>query len=100
VLFIYIHISLIKAMKRGYGNSVIILFSASLLCLSNHHFISGSTTPSSNDMVPIFQSFRQSKKIGFSGTGGGSTHFNWVLAIMDELADRGHNVTFFAKVNL
>ncbi|KAI8884111.1 glycosyltransferase family 1 protein [Backusella circina FSU 941] len=48
-------------------------------------------------MVSILQSFREPKKIGFAGTGGGSTHFNWVLGIMDELADRGHNVTFFAK---
>ncbi|KAI8875056.1 glycosyltransferase family 1 protein [Backusella circina FSU 941] len=52
---------------------------------------------SPDDLATIFQTFREPKKMGFAGAIGGSSHFNWVLSIMDELADRGHNITFFAK---
>ncbi|KAI9300970.1 hypothetical protein BJ944DRAFT_169925 [Cunninghamella echinulata] len=37
------------------------------------------------------------KKIGFSAVGGGSSHFFWVLEILDELANRGHHVTLYTR---
>jgi hypothetical protein len=82
-------------MKWNLSSSIVTLFSASLLCLSSHSFVSAS---SPDDLATIFQTFREPKKMGFAGAIGGSSHFNWVLSIMDELADRGHNITFFAKV--
>ncbi|CAO3629165.1 unnamed protein product [Mucor fragilis] len=45
------------------------------------------------------ESFRQPKNILFGSVGGGSTHINWVLSILDALADRGHNVTFVTHDN-
>ena len=45
------------------------------------------------------ESFRQPKNILFGSVGGGSTHINWVLFILDELADRGHNITFVTHVS-
>ncbi|KAI8092895.1 uncharacterized protein BX664DRAFT_294266 [Halteromyces radiatus] len=41
--------------------------------------------------------FRTSKNILFACTVGGSTHANWVLAILNELETRGHNVTFATR---
>jgi hypothetical protein len=51
-------------------------------------------------MVSISQTFREPKNIALAGGIGGTSHFAWVLSIMDELANRGHNMTFFAKVGL
>jgi hypothetical protein len=42
--------------------------------------------------------FRQPKNILFGSVGGGSSHINWVLSILDELANRGHNITFVTHV--
>jgi hypothetical protein len=83
-------------MKWNFGNSVVTLFSASLLCISNH----GLASASSPEMVSISQTFREPKNIALAGGIGGTSHFAWVLSIMDELANRGHNMTFFAKVSL
>lgn len=44
------------------------------------------------------ESFRQPKNILFGSVGGGSSHINWVLSILDELANRGHNITFVTHV--
>jgi hypothetical protein len=44
------------------------------------------------------ETFRTSKNILFGTVGGGSSHINWVLSILDELADRGHNVTYVTHV--
>jgi hypothetical protein len=35
----------------------------------------------------------------FFGGFGGSSHYNWVLTILDETISRGHNVTFLATVS-
>jgi len=45
------------------------------------------------------ESFRQPKNILFGSVGGGSSHIEWVLSILDELADRGHNITFVTHVS-
>lgn len=45
------------------------------------------------------ESFRQPKNILFGSVGGGSTHINWVLHVLDELANRGHNITFVTHVS-
>lgn len=39
-----------------------------------------------------------SKNILFSSTFGGSSHNNWVLRILDELHERGHNVVHATTV--
>ncbi|KAI8369805.1 hypothetical protein EDC96DRAFT_503447 [Choanephora cucurbitarum] len=37
------------------------------------------------------------KKVAFFASIGGSSHYNWVLSICDELGSRGHNVTFLTS---
>jgi UDP:flavonoid glycosyltransferase YjiC (YdhE family) len=44
------------------------------------------------------QTFREPKNILFGTMGGGSSHINWVLSILDELSTRGHNITFVTHV--
>jgi hypothetical protein len=43
--------------------------------------------------------FREPKNIMFGSAGGGSSHINWVLSILEELANRGHNITFVTHVS-
>ncbi|KAL7323023.1 hypothetical protein PS15p_210984 [Mucor circinelloides] len=43
------------------------------------------------------QSFRQPKNIAFCVSGGGSSHIEWVLSIMEELSNRGHVTTFLTR---
>jgi hypothetical protein len=69
------------------------LLSASLLSL----FL---ISPSAATEEPIIsQTFREPKNIAFAGGLSGSSHYTWVLSIMNELAERGHNTTFFTKVS-
>ncbi|KAI9304333.1 hypothetical protein BJ944DRAFT_231386 [Cunninghamella echinulata] len=51
-----------------------------------------ATTP-----LELVENYRTSKNILFAATVGGSTHVNWVLSILKELEQRGHNVTFVTK---
>jgi len=46
------------------------------------------------------QSFRQPKNIAFCVSGGGSSHIEWVLSIMEELSNRGHITTFLTRVRI
>lgn len=46
----------------------------------------------------LVESFREPKNILFGSVGGGSSHINWVLSILEELAARGHNITFVTHV--
>ncbi|KAI9025336.1 hypothetical protein CLU79DRAFT_803657 [Phycomyces nitens] len=41
--------------------------------------------------------FRVYKNIAFSCNAGGSSHINWVLMILEELAERGHNTTYITR---
>ncbi|KAF7727862.1 hypothetical protein EC973_006975 [Apophysomyces ossiformis] len=45
----------------------------------------------------LIEDFRTPKNIMFAGLMGGSSHINWVLNIVDELAERGHNVTYLTR---
>ncbi|KAI8887256.1 glycosyltransferase family 1 protein [Backusella circina FSU 941] len=67
------------------------LLSASLLSLSL------LSTATAAEQATIFQTFREPKNIGFAGGMSGSSHYTWVLTIMDELAERGHKIIFFSK---
>jgi hypothetical protein len=70
-----------------YLNTIVFCFcSASLATFEN------------NRVLSLSESYDQPKNIGFAGFVGGSSHYTWVLTILDELKDRGHNVTFFTKV--
>ncbi|KAI9468890.1 MAG: hypothetical protein EXX96DRAFT_589615 [Benjaminiella poitrasii] len=42
----------------------------------------------------LTENLREAKNIMFSSNLGGSSHVNWVLLILDELYQRGHNITF------
>ncbi|KAK4510984.1 Ubiquinone biosynthesis protein coq9, mitochondrial [Mucor velutinosus] len=42
----------------------------------------------------LVETFREPKNILFSSNFGGASHVKWVLTILDELSQRGHNVTF------
>ncbi|KAI9467873.1 MAG: hypothetical protein EXX96DRAFT_502396 [Benjaminiella poitrasii] len=48
----------------------------------------------SDNQDELVESFREPKNIMFSSNFGGSSHVTWVLSIMDELYNRGHNITF------
>ncbi|ORZ13270.1 hypothetical protein BCR42DRAFT_493329 [Absidia repens] len=41
--------------------------------------------------------FRTPKKVGFGAVGGGSSHYFWVLEILQELTGRGHEATLFTR---
>ena len=43
--------------------------------------------------------FRTPKNILFGVTLGGSSHASWVVRILNELAERGHNVTYAGTVS-
>ncbi|CAO3621819.1 unnamed protein product [Cunninghamella blakesleeana] len=47
--------------------------------------------------VELVENYRTSKNVLFIASVGGSTHVNWVLYILKELEQRGHNVTFVTK---
>jgi hypothetical protein len=49
--------------------------------------------------LELKESFREPKNILFGSVGGGSSHINWVLNILEELANRGHNITFVTHVS-
>ncbi|KAF7727162.1 hypothetical protein EC973_007937 [Apophysomyces ossiformis] len=45
----------------------------------------------------LTEDFHEPKNIVFAGLLGESSHVGWVLMIMDELAKRGHRITFLTK---
>ncbi|KAI9008820.1 hypothetical protein CLU79DRAFT_800131 [Phycomyces nitens] len=47
--------------------------------------------------LELVQDFRVPKNIAFSCFSGGSSHVNWVMLIMDELAERGHNSIYITR---
>jgi hypothetical protein len=78
-------------MKFNNNNrSVVSLLAVSLLV--------GSTV-NALEMQPIFREGNY-KNIAFSALVGGSSHHNWVLSIIDELGQRGHNVSYLTTVSL
>lgn len=50
--------------------------------------------------IELQPTFRQDnyKHIAFSASIGGSSHHHWVLSIMDNLAQRGHNLSYLTTV--
>jgi hypothetical protein len=67
----------------------------SLLCLSTFCF-----ALQRDNILSLTETYSEPKNIAFSAVFGGSSHYNWVLVILNELHNRGHNVSFIAKVNL
>ncbi|OBZ88258.1 UDP-glucuronosyltransferase 2B9 [Choanephora cucurbitarum] len=47
-----------------------------------------------NDLETTYYQDQGFKKVAFFAAMGGSSHYNWVLNICDELGSRGHNTTF------
>jgi hypothetical protein len=70
-----------------------LLFSASICLLFNF-----SPVASEDNLISLTETYFEPKNIGFFCALGGSSHTSWVLTILDELAERGHNVTFLTKV--
>lgn len=64
-----------------------------ILFIQKGLLLTTATTP-----IEIVENYRTSKNILFIANVGGSTHVNWVLYILKELEQRGHNVTFVTKV--
>lgn len=52
------------------------------------------------ELKPNFVDKIGSKNFAFVGLMGGSSHFNWVLSIGNQLCERGHNFTFIASVSI
>jgi hypothetical protein len=82
-----------RDMKLNYNpfNFCLTLLAASLLA----SFVAADAL----QMKPTYRDLNGYKNIIFSATIGGSSHYNWVLEISDELARRGHNVTFISTVS-
>lgn len=57
-----------------------------------------TTAQSYTELKPNFLE-NGSKKFAFVGLMGGSSHFNWVLSIGDELGERGHDFVFISSVS-
>ena len=52
-----------------------------------------------NDLETTYYQDQGFKKVAFFAAMGGSSHYNWVLNICDELGSRGHNTTFLTAVS-
>ncbi|KAI8996804.1 hypothetical protein BDB01DRAFT_712946 [Pilobolus umbonatus] len=65
-----------------------------IFLLVNSFFYVANTKNVSIYSVP---NFRQPKNIMFTSFCGGSSHVTWVLQILNELHNRGHNITYVAK---
>lgn len=74
-------------MKFNHKRSVLPLVAASLIVVSN-----------ALEMQPSFRDGNY-KNIAFTALVGGSSHHNWALSIIDELGDRGHNVSYLTTVS-
>lgn len=48
----------------------------------------------------LIANFREPKNILFACNIGGSSHIVWVLEILEELAARGHHVSFYTRVSV
>jgi hypothetical protein len=48
--------------------------------------------------APILDA-RSPKNIGFGAVGGGSSHYLWVMEILQELTSRGHVSTLYTRVS-
>lgn len=61
-------------------------------------FLHSHASCNTDQVTEALQSFRQPKNIAFNVFGGGSSHANWVLSIVEELSMRGHSTLFVTKV--
>lgn len=69
--------------------SITTIFASSLAILFAHAL----------EMRPTFRQ-GNFKNIAFSVGGGGSSHHNWVLSIVDLLGQRGHNISYLTTVSV
>ncbi|KAI8884523.1 glycosyltransferase family 1 protein [Backusella circina FSU 941] len=72
-------------------------FQTNLLLFLSVLLLSNFSTAEGDNLLSLTETYFQPKNIGFVCAIGGSSHTTWVLTILDELADRGHNVTFLTK---
>jgi hypothetical protein len=56
-------------------------------------------TATDDNLLTLIETYFEPKNIGFVAPMGGSSHITWVLTILDELCERGHNITFFTRVS-
>lgn len=86
-----------KYKRWGYaddkGTMLRMRFSVLLLGVSAYHVAAVLASPFVRQL-----DFRTPKNIGISVLAPGSSHTVWVLEIGQELARRGHNVTFLCKI--
>lgn len=78
-------------MKFSRKQSTLSLLLASLLVGSNADLV---------DMKANFRDLYGHKNVVFGATIGGSSHITWALSIGEELAMRGHNVSFLTAVSI
>jgi hypothetical protein len=83
------------------------LYKISILCLLFARAIFASqqikepdsaTVKNQQAVFELVEDFREPKNIMFSVMMGGSSHAVWVLSILQELIERGHNATFYTRV--
>jgi hypothetical protein len=83
-----------KKKKRSYLSFLLMKFStittASLFLFSAANALTLENTFKNNSH----------KNVAFFATFGGSSHYNWVLSVVDELGSRGHNSFFITGVSL
>lgn len=77
-----------------------ILMKLSTLILALFTVASHLTVGSTQGTFDLIANFREPKNILFACNIGGSSHIVWVLEILEELAARGHHVSFYTRVSV
>lgn len=72
----------------------------STLILALFTVASHLTVGSTQGTFDLIANFREPKNILFACNIGGSSHIVWVLEILEELAARGHHVSFYTRVSV
>lgn len=74
-------------------------FSAILCAVS---LLAASTAHAQSTLLELKSTIQdaQRKNIAFFSVTGGTSHYNWVLSIGEELGQRGHNFYFLSAVSI
>lgn len=69
-----------------------------LLVIFGLFVLSTQAVQAVSSQIPLQTDFRSPQKIGFSAVGGGASHYHWVLTILREMHQRGHEATLYTRV--
>lgn len=79
-------------------STVFLLFTQVILALQQGEEPVYAAVTNQQPIFELTEDLREPKNIMFSAMMGGSSHVLWVLSIVQELVERGHNATFYTRV--